>query len=88
MVYFGQDVEQVQQLASQLNTRADDIRQLVTQLSATVQAVDWQGPDAERFRSDWNQQHRVALAAVASALHAASQSARRNAQDQQTASGR
>lgn len=88
MAYFGQDVEQVQQLAGQLNTRADDIHRLVTQLSATVDAVDWQGPDAERFRSDWHGQHRGALSAVVSALHTASQSARRNAADQQTASGR
>ncbi|MDT5101314.1 MAG: hypothetical protein QOC76_5051 [Mycobacterium sp.] len=88
MAYFGQDVEQVQQLASQLNTRADDIQRLVSQLSSTVDAVDWQGPDAERFRSEWQGQHRTALNAVVSALHDASQSARRSAQDQQTASGR
>lgn len=88
MAYFGQDVEQVQQLAGQLTTRADDIGRLIAQLSSTVDAVDWQGPDAERFRSDWHGQHRTALNAVVSALQDASQSARRNAQDQQTASGR
>ncbi|RDH77060.1 hypothetical protein DVS77_18470 [Mycolicibacterium moriokaense] len=88
MAYFGQDVEQVRQLAGQLNTRADDIARLISQLSSTVDSVDWRGPDAERFRSEWQGQHRTALNAVVSALHDASQSARRNAQDQQTASGR
>jgi uncharacterized protein YukE len=88
VAYFGQDIEQVQQLAGQLNTRADDIQRLISQLSSTVDAVDWRGPDAERFRSEWQGQHRTALNAVVSALHDASQSARRNAQDQQTASGR
>ncbi len=88
MAYFGQDVAQVQQMAGQLTIRADDIARMIAQLSSIVDAVDWQGPDAERFRSQWQGEHRTALNAVVAALHTASQSARRNAQDQQTASGR
>jgi uncharacterized protein YukE len=88
MAYFGQDIEQVQMLANQFNAKAGEIEQLISQLSATVDSIDWQGPDAERFRSDWHGQHRTALNSVISALQTASQSARRNAQDQQAASGR
>jgi ABC-type transporter Mla subunit MlaD len=88
MAYFGQDIEQVQQLANQLNTKAGEIEHLISQLTATVDSIDWQGPDAERFRSDWKGQHTGQLRAVVSSLQSASQDARRNAQDQQTASGR
>ncbi|MGH3677202.1 MAG: hypothetical protein ACRDU5_15965 [Mycobacterium sp.] len=88
MAYFGQDIEQVQMLANQLNARAGEVEKLIAQLSATVDSIEWQGPDAERFKADWKGQHAAQLRAVVSTLQTASQDARRNAQDQQMASGR
>ena len=86
MAVSGQDIEQVQQLATQLNAKAEDIQQVVTQLTSAINSVQWTGPDATKFRSDWQSQHTAKLKAVVSALQAASQSAKKNAQEQQQAS--
>ncbi|MGE0214229.1 hypothetical protein [Mycolicibacterium sp.] len=87
MALYGADIEQVQQLSNQLNAKANDIQNIVTQLSSAINSVNWLGPDADRFRSDWQGQHVAQLKQVISALQTASQNARRNAQEQQTASG-
>lgn len=86
MAMYGQDIEQVQNLSSQLNAKADDIQNVITQLSSAISSVQWMGPDADRFRSDWQSQHTAQLKAVVSALRTASQNASRNAQEQQSAS--
>ena len=87
MALYGADIEQVQQLSNQLNAKANDIQGIVSQLSSAISSVNWLGPDADRFRSDWQGQHVAQLKQVISALQTASQNARRNAQEQQTASG-
>ncbi|MCG7592736.1 WXG100 family type VII secretion target [Mycobacterium sp. PSTR-4-N] len=87
MALYGADIEQVQQLSNQLNAKANDIQGIVSQLSSAISSVNWMGPDADRFRSDWQGQHVAQLKQVISALQTASQNARRNAQEQQTASG-
>ncbi len=86
MGVYGQDIAEVNKLATQLNSKAEEIQQIVTQLSSAVSSVQWMGPDADRFRSDWSSQHTAKLKAVVSALQAASQSAKKNAQEQQQAS--
>lgn len=86
MGVYGQDIAEVNKLATQLNSKAEEIQQIVTQLSSAVNSVQWMGPDADRFRSDWSSQHTAKLKAVVSALQAASQSAKKNAQEQQQAS--
>lgn len=87
MALYGADIEQVQQLSNQLNAKANDIQSIVSQLSSAINSVNWLGPDADRFRSDWTGQHVAQLKQVITALQTASQNARRNAQEQQTASG-
>ncbi len=86
MGVYGQDIEQVQKLATQLNSKAEEIQQVMSQLTSAISSVQWMGPDADRFRSDWSSQHTAKLKAVVSALQAASQSAKKNAQEQQQAS--
>jgi uncharacterized protein YukE len=87
MALYGADIEQVQQLSNQLNAKANDIQSIISQLSSAISSVNWLGPDADRFRSDWQGQHVAQLKQVVTALQTASQNARRNAQEQQTASG-
>lgn len=86
MALFGQDIDQVRQLAGQLNAKAGDIESVISQLTSAVNSVQWMGPDAERFRSDWQGQHVPQLRQVVSALQNASQHATRNANEQQQAS--
>lgn len=86
MALFGQDIDQVRQLAGQLNAKAGDIESVISQLTSAVNSVQWMGPDAERFRSDWQGQHVPQLRQVVNALQNASQHATRNANEQQQAS--
>ena len=46
------------------------------------------GPDADKFRNEWNGEHMAALTRVSQALQQASQQATRNAADQESASSR
>lgn len=86
MALYGQDIEQVRQLAAQLNSKAGDIQNVISQLTSAVNSVEWRGPDAERFKSDWQGQHVPQLKQIVSALQNASQQANRNASEQQQAS--
>lgn len=86
MALIGQDVEQVRQLATQLNSKASDIQSVISQLSSAVNSVEWRGQDAERFKLEWQSQHVPHLKQVAEALQTASQNASRNATEQQQAS--
>jgi ABC-type transporter Mla subunit MlaD len=86
MAIFGADIEQVQQLSTQLNAKASDIQNVISQLSSAISSVTWMGPDADRFRSDWQGTHVAQLKQVVSALQQASQDAARNAREQQSAS--
>lgn len=86
MALYGQDIDQVRQLGTQLNSKASDIESVISQLTSAVNSVQWMGPDAERFKSDWEGQHVRQLRQVVSALQKASQDASRNATEQQQAS--
>lgn len=86
MALYGQDIEQVKQLAAQLNSKASDIQNVISQLTSAVNSVEWRGPDAERFKSDWQGQHVPQLKQIVSALQTASQKASKNAAEQQQAS--
>jgi uncharacterized protein YukE len=87
MAMVGADVEQLNQLAAQLGNKANDIQNVITQLTTAINSVEWKGNDATRFRSEWEGQYVGQLKAVVSALQTASQNAKRNAQEQQQASG-
>ncbi|CAM3656374.1 WXG100 family type VII secretion target [Mycobacterium frederiksbergense] len=87
MAMVGADVEQLNQLSAQLNNKANDIQNVISQLTSAINSVEWKGNDANRFRSDWQGQYVSQLKQVVSALQTASQNAKRNAQEQQTASG-
>lgn len=86
MAMFGMDVAEVRQLAAQLQQASSDITNIVSQLTSKLQGTTWQGPDRQRFESDWQSQHVTALNNVATALGDASTLATTNAQQQEDAS--
>ncbi|WP_072804067.1 WXG100 family type VII secretion target [Rhodococcoides yunnanense] len=86
MAFWGQDIEQVQQLSRELNNKANEIQGVLTRLTSQLNGVQWKGPDADRFRSEWQGTHTAQLKAVVNALQQASQTASRNAQQQQQTS--
>lgn len=87
MAFKGADTDQLRQLASKLNNESSTINNIISQLNSAVSSVNWQGPDATRFKNDWTSTHVPALKNVASALSTASAAATKNASEQDSASG-
>lgn len=86
MAIWGQDIQQVRNLANQLNQKANDIQAILAQLTSTLGSTQWMGPDANRFRNDWSGTHTAELKKVIAGLHAASAAATKNANEQQSTS--
>lgn len=83
---WGLDVDQVRRLSSELNSEAGALAGIISKLTALLSNTQWSGPDAERFRSDWEQVHARALRQAETALRETSEAARRNADQQENAS--
>ena len=86
MAQLGADVEQLDSLSKKFDAEAQMIAQATQQISAQVNSTWWKGPDADKFRSEWNGQHVAALAKVSQALQEAGKQASRNATEQESAS--
>lgn len=83
---WGLDVEQVRVLARDMDNAAGDLQGIIQRLTSTLGNTQWSGPDAERFRSDWQSTHAVALMRAKEALELTAQTARTNASTQETTS--
>lgn len=83
---WGLDVDQVRRLSSELNTEASTLAGIVAKLTSMLSSTQWSGPDAERFRSDWESVHARALRQAETALRDTAEAARRNADQQESAS--
>lgn len=85
--FYGADVEQLRLLAQQLERSAQELDGAVRVLGQQVMTTtQWQGRDAEAFRSQWSGSHRVAIGSASGGLRLAAEALRRNAADQETAS--
>ncbi len=85
---LGMDVAGVRTLAALLRQRAADLRDAAALLGTLVHSVQWVGPDAEAFRSQWDGVERHRMLAVANGLEDAARRALLNAQEQELTSAR
>ncbi len=83
---WGLDVQEVRTLASQLETEAAQIDQILQKLTTTLTNTQWTGPDATQFRNDWQSAHTAKLRQVSQALKDAANTARQNATAQEQVS--
>lgn len=86
--FTGMDIPAVRNLSKQLKTRADEIQTISQQLTSQLDATPWKGPDREQFHGEWAGRYRQALNSVVQGLEQASQTAQRNANEQEQASSR
>jgi WXG100 family type VII secretion target len=86
MAVWGLDVQQVRTLSSQLTQKAEEIESILSTLTSTLGATQWEGPDATSFRNEWSGTHTAALRQVINALRDASQKASQNAAAQENIS--
>ena len=85
--YFGADVAQLRELGERITASAGELESAQRLLGqCLVTTTQWKGPDAAGFRGDWAGSHQPQMARVASALHAAAQALRANADQQERAS--
>jgi uncharacterized protein YukE len=58
---LGGNIEQLQQLRSQLVNESQNVEALRSRLTQLLGDTYWQGPAADRFKSDWNGQYSQTL---------------------------
>ena len=87
MAFTGMDIPAVRQMATQMDTSAGEIEQLISRLTGTLNGTQWEGPDAVAFRGEWEGQHTASLRQVAERLRHVCLQARANADEQEAASG-
>jgi uncharacterized protein YukE len=68
MAQMGMDTEQMGTLGKAMQREAGQLRTLAKQLDAQLRGAWWKGTDADRFRSDWDGNHRPGLEKLAAAL--------------------
>lgn len=86
MAIWGADIAQLKTLGTKLQAGSSEIDKQKSLLTKVLAGTEWRGPDADKFRSEWNGQHVAALAKVSQALQEASRLAGRNATEQESAS--
>jgi uncharacterized protein YukE len=86
MSMVGMNIDEVKQLAQQMQQAASQLQQMIGQITNALNNAQWVGPDRDRFVSDWQQLHTQALNGVANGLNQAAQTANVQVQKQETAS--
>lgn len=85
---YGADVAELRTLASFLDQNAERLQVLSRDLGRRVESsCSWSGPDADRFRSDWPGSVASPLRSASERLRDSAQALRRNADEQENASG-
>lgn len=88
MALEGADVEALRNVGQSMTSKADEIKQTLQNLDGQLKAVQWLGPDADKFRGDWQSNVMSRLMAVADALGEAGRNAVTQAQQQSDTSAR
>lgn len=83
---LGADVQQLRDLARVMESEGQQLTSLASSISTTLATTQWDGPDAQQFTSQWNDQLRVQVLSAVSALEAAATRLRDEATQQETTS--
>ena len=86
MAQLGNDPEQLDQLSKKFEQEAQQIQQATQQISNQVNSVWWKGPDADRFRNEWEGQFAAQLKKISEALRQTGTIVRKQAQQQRQTS--
>ena len=68
MAQLGNDPEQLDQLSKKFEQEAQQIQQATQQISSQVNSTWWKGPDADRFKNEWEGTYASQLKKIAEAL--------------------
>lgn len=65
MSQLGADPDALREVAGSMRSASTELQQLATGIDRRTRATGWQGPDARRFHTDWDDRHRPALLRLA-----------------------
>lgn len=82
----GMNVDEVRRMVTELREAAQEISRIQQDLTAGLDGVDWTGPDADRFRGQWNGEMVPALQQIQSAVDGLGDDAERNIGEQERTS--
>jgi uncharacterized protein YukE len=82
MGFYGADVDQLRALSTALSQRSEELEAIASRLGHRIEQVQWRGPDADRFRADWQGSHLAALRRAIRLLQDAAGQAGDNAREQ------
>ena len=86
MAQLGADVEQLEILSRKFDEEAQKIEAAISVIGSQVQGTWWQGPDAERFRNQWETADTSTLRQVVQRLQTAATDCRNQANQQRQVS--
>ena len=88
MAMIGMDVEEIETVAQQLHSQAEQIGQVISTIEGLIGQAEgaWKGDDAARFKDEWGCQHRPALQQAQQAIENLGTAARNNAARQRDTS--
>jgi uncharacterized protein YukE len=68
MSMVGGNLDQLDGLERSFRTESQNVAQLVSRITATINATTWLGPAAQRFKDDWAQNFSRSLSQLQQAL--------------------
>lgn len=87
MTFYGAEPASLRQLAAQFDRAANNLEATLKPLQSQINNHRvWQGPDADRFRSEWTSVSRPRTTSAVDALRQAADTLRRNADEQEKTS--
>ncbi|PQE00381.1 hypothetical protein CYL16_12230 [Mycobacterium sp. EPG1] len=86
MALIGADVDQLRLLSRTFDQSAERLEAMAVEVTSRLTSTAWSGPDADRYRAQWQGESLALVRSVAGALRSAVSVLERNAAEQDNAS--
>lgn len=86
MTFYGANTQQLTEYGTSLDNGAVRVEELIDSLQSVVHATEWIGPDADRFREEFQNMREALARAVCDALRERARTCEENAEEQDEAS--
>jgi uncharacterized protein YukE len=86
--FLGMNIEEVRQTAGSMEQQAELINGVLSRLTSELSGAHWTGPDADKFKDSWANQHAPAIRKAAGDIRTSAGQVRANIEAQIQASRR
>ena len=86
MALIGADVDQLRLLSRTIDHSAERLEAMAGEVTSRLTSTPWNGPDADRYRAQWQGESLALVRNVAGALRSVASELERNAAEQENAS--